>query len=199
MYWNPSMVSVSLAGHQAVHAAECLHCITSNFLFTQTTWQVRQLHIKISLLHLNRSGERRCLTILRWDPPGLLIEYMEHPFVRSNLCSFRSCLPRTTHSPFMSPSKSERRNTWILLSLPKHEETLYLIWRWSQSSFDRFPNAAYLCRLWTRGYRVPRPHSAAWLPLTCRKSAGGRVHLEKRRKVTVSLRFSNILYLHLHS
>lgn len=33
---KPSTVSVSLVGHQAVHAAECFHCIIINFFPTAT-------------------------------------------------------------------------------------------------------------------------------------------------------------------
>lgn len=36
-YMNPSTVSVSLAGHHAVQAAECFHCIRVSLRFTQIT------------------------------------------------------------------------------------------------------------------------------------------------------------------
>jgi hypothetical protein len=42
IYWNPSIVSVSLAGHQAVQAAEWRHCITKSFLPIATTCAMKQ-------------------------------------------------------------------------------------------------------------------------------------------------------------
>jgi hypothetical protein len=59
------------------------------------------------------------LTILRCDPPGLLMAYMWQPRVLSRRCSFKSCRPIAELSVFKSPSKSDSRNTWILLSRPE--------------------------------------------------------------------------------
>lgn len=45
-YMNPSTVSVSLAGHQAVQAAECFHCISVSLRFTQITCRVENRNYK---------------------------------------------------------------------------------------------------------------------------------------------------------
>jgi hypothetical protein len=64
------------------------------------------------------------LTILRWEPPGLLIAYMWQPRVLSRRCSFRSWRPRAELSVLKSPSKSDSRNTWILLSRPENHNII---------------------------------------------------------------------------
>lgn len=55
-------------------------------------------------------------TILRREPPGLLIAYILHPLVRSNLWSFRSDLLFASFC--VSGSNSDSLNTYILLSRP---------------------------------------------------------------------------------
>lgn len=58
-YINPSTVSVSLAGHQAVQAAECFHCISVSLRFTQITCRQKTKIMRTPYEVVDSSGSKR--------------------------------------------------------------------------------------------------------------------------------------------